>query len=94
MNKDEKTIKQLQKEIQSLKRQMERMKEDHEDELENIFQAKNEEAHFVDHWGYDDYDSGMSHRQQCYADRSDYARELYEKGEICEIQMQEMRMGA
>jgi len=50
--------------------------------------------------GYDhdyddgDYDNGYTHSQQSYADRSDYARELYESGRIDRIQMAEMRMGA
>jgi len=41
-----------------------------------------------------DYDNGYTHSQQSYADRSDYARELYESGRIDHIQMAEMRMGA
>ena len=41
-----------------------------------------------------DYDNGYTHAQQSYADRSDYARELYERGRIDRIQMAEMRMGA
>jgi len=41
-----------------------------------------------------DHDNGYTHSQQSYADRSDYARELYESGRIDRIQMAEMRMGA
>ena len=41
-----------------------------------------------------DHDNGYTHSQQCYADRSDYARELYERGKIDRTQMAEMRMGA
>lgn len=43
---------------------------------------------------HDDYDNGYTHAQQSYADRSDYARELYESGRIDHIQMAEMRIGA
>ena len=41
-----------------------------------------------------DHDNGYTHSQQSYADRSDYARELYESGRIDRTQMAEMRMGA
>ena len=41
-----------------------------------------------------DYDNSYNHSQQSYADRSDYARELYESGRIDHIQMAEMRIGA
>jgi hypothetical protein len=42
----------------------------------------------------DDHRNTYTHAQQSYADRSDYARELYESGRIDHIQMAEMRMGA
>jgi hypothetical protein len=42
----------------------------------------------------DDRYNTYTHAQQSYADRSDYARELYESGRIDHIQMAEMRMGA
>ena len=45
----------------------------------------------------DDYSQDYNERpysEQCYADRSDYARELYESGRIDRTQMDEMRMGA
>lgn len=42
----------------------------------------------------DDYDSGMSYSQQCAADRSDYANELLESGQIDAEQAAEIRMGA
>ena len=42
----------------------------------------------------DDRYNTYTHAQQSYADRSDYARELYESGRIDRIQMAEMRVGA
>lgn len=41
-----------------------------------------------------DYDNGYSHSDQVWADRSDCANELYERGVIDETQRAEMRMGA
>ena len=43
---------------------------------------------------YDDDGCGMSHRDQCNADRSDYINERLENGEIDDIQAAELRMGA
>jgi hypothetical protein len=42
----------------------------------------------------EDYNSGMSYSQQCWADRADSANERLERGEICPIQAAEIRMGA
>lgn len=43
----------------------------------------------------DDYeDNNYSYSQQCHADRSDRANELYRAGKIDETQRAEMRMGA
>jgi hypothetical protein len=49
---------------------------------------------------YDDFDAtdyddnGYSATQQMWADRMDYAQEMYEKGLIDETQRAEIRMGA
>jgi|TARA_B110000914_G_scaffold216973_1_gene222545 hypothetical protein len=48
-----------------------------------------EEMHTID-----EQESYMTHREQCYYDRNDYAQERLERGEICEIQASEIRMGA
>lgn len=40
------------------------------------------------------YDSGLSYTQQVWADRADYAREMYEAGHIDETQRMEIEMGA
>jgi len=52
--------------------------------------------YYEDYDGYEDYDydSGMSYNQQMWADRSDYADEQYERGEIDEIQRSEIKAGA
>lgn len=42
----------------------------------------------------DKQESNMTFREQCYYDRSDYVQERLERGEICEIQASELRMGA
>ncbi len=44
---------------------------------------------------YDDYeDSGMSYNEQMWADRSDWADERYESGQIDYIQRSEIKAGA
>ena len=63
----------------------------------NVISAPTEEI-FHDEPDYsedrNDYDSGMSHTQQCYADRRDYAQEQLRAGRICPIQAAEIAMGA
>ena len=46
-----------------------------------------------DEYEYEE-ENNMSHSQQCYYDRSDYAREQLDRGEIDEEQAAELRMGA
>lgn len=41
-----------------------------------------------------DEENGMSYRDQCNADRSDYINERLERGEIDEENASELRMGA
>jgi len=43
---------------------------------------------------YDDSDYGMSYSEQMWADRSDWADERYERGEIDEVQRSEIKAGA
>lgn len=38
--------------------------------------------------------SHMTHREQCYYDRSDHVQGRLERGEICPEQAAELRMGA
>jgi len=52
-------------------------------------------------WEADEYDDTYnedhieySYNEQCYIDRLNYAQELYESGQIDEIQRAELRMGA
>jgi hypothetical protein len=52
-------------------------------------------------WEADEYDDmynedyiEYSYNEQCYIDRLNYAQELYESGQIDEIQRAELRMGA
>ena len=60
----------------------------------NMLMNKNaQDTEIPDNDSYD-YDNGYTHSQQSYSDRSDYARELYERGKIDHIQMAEMRVGA
>lgn len=42
----------------------------------------------------DEQESNMTFREQCYYDRSDYIQERLERGEICEENAAELRMGA
>ena len=42
----------------------------------------------------DEQESNMTFREQCYYDRSDYVQERLERGEICEENAMELRMGA
>ena len=42
----------------------------------------------------DEQVSHMTHREQCYYDRSDHVQGRLERGEICETQAAELRMGA
>ena len=59
--------------------------------LENQLQQQNgwEEMHQED-----EQESYMTHREQCYYDMSDYVQGRLERGEICETQAAEQRMGA
>ena len=59
--------------------------------LENQLQQQNgwEEMHQED-----EQESSMTHREQCYYDMSDYVQGRLERGEICETQAAELRMGA
>jgi hypothetical protein len=41
-----------------------------------------------------DYDTGMSHSEQCYYDRCDDAQARLERGEIDEETASELKMGA
>jgi len=54
----------------------------------------NDPRDYEDDYYDDDHDSGMSHSQQSYSDRSDYANELLESGKIDEEQAAEIRAGA
>ena len=60
-------------------------------DLENQLQQVNgwEEMHEED-----EQVSHMTHRKQCYYDRSDHVQGRLERGEICETQAAELRMGA
>lgn len=47
-----------------------------------------------DYGDYDEVDSDMTPNEQMWADRYDYADELYERGRIDGIQRSEIRAGA
>jgi len=59
--------------------------------LESQLQQENgwEDTHTID-----EQESNMTFREQCYYDRCDYIQERLERGEICEENAMELRMGA
>ena len=59
--------------------------------LENQLQQENG---WEEMYQEDEQESNMTFREQCYYDRSDYVQERLERGEICEENAMELRMGA
>lgn len=60
-------------------------------ELESQLQQENG---WEEMYQEDEQESNMTFREQCYYDRSDYVQERLERGEICEENAMELRMGA
>tara|TARA_R110000751_G_scaffold94864_1_gene185187 strand:+ start:5952 stop:6179 length:228 start_codon:yes stop_codon:yes gene_type:complete len=61
------------------------------EELESQLQQENG---WEEMYQEDEQESNMTFREQCYYDRSDYVQERLERGEICEENAMELRMGA
>ena len=65
-----------------------------EEQVECLQQQLQQENGWEEMHEEDEQVSHMTHREQCYYDRSDHVQGRLERGEICETQAAELRMGA
>ncbi len=65
-----------------------------EEKIKVLTSLLQQECEWEDTHTIDEQESNMTFREQCYYDRSDYVQERLERGEICEENAMELRMGA
>jgi hypothetical protein len=65
-----------------------------EEKIKVLTSLLQQECEWEDTHTIDEQESTMTFREQCYYDRCDYIQERLERGEICEENAMELRMGA